>query len=102
MNISITNSARNKIQNLVAEGELDNPEIRLVSGCAGCAGLSVGISIYDTRQEDDYVEEVEWVSICIEQDSKEYVKGTTIDFEENEFGGNFILSNEYGSSVCFL
>ncbi len=102
MNISITDAARTKIVNLVEEGELDSPEVRLVSGCAGCSGLSVGISIDDPRQENDHIEEVQGVAVCIEEDSKSYVEGTTIDYEENEFGGNFILSNEYGSSVCFL
>lgn len=102
MNISITDTAKSKIKNLVEEGEMGQPEVRLTSGCAGCAGLAVGIAIDDPRQEDDIIEIIDGISVCIEPDSKSYVEGTTIDYEENDFGGNFILSNEYGSSVCFI
>ncbi len=102
MMITLTENAKSKIYNLVEEGEIDNPEIKLVSGCAGCSGLSVGITVDEPRSESDHIEKVDDVSVLIEPDSKKYLDGTTIDFEENDFGGNFIVTNEYGSSVCFI
>lgn len=102
MQITLTENAKSKIRNLVKKGEIDNPEIRLVSGCAGCSGLSVGISVDEPRDDSDHIETIDDVLVCIEPDSKKYLEGTTIDFEENDFGGNFIVTNEYGSSVCFI
>lgn len=102
MKITLTENARTKIEHLVEAGEIESPELRLISGCAGCSGLSVGISVDEPRETDDHVEKVDGVTICIEEESRKYLDGTTIDYEDNEYGGNFILTNEYGSSVCFL
>ena len=102
MNITLTEAAREKIEALVKEGELEKPEIRLVTGCAGCSGLSAGITVDEAPDNSDLTHQTDGITVCIEKDSAQYLDGTTIDYDENEFGGNFVVTNEYGSSVCFI
>ncbi|MEX0685960.1 MAG: iron-sulfur cluster biosynthesis family protein [Balneolales bacterium] len=102
MNITITPQAREKVDFLLREGEMAAAEIRLVSGCAGCGGLTIGLLINDPRDETDKMMKVDGVTVFIEHHSEEYIGNTIVDYVDNEYGGNFIISNEYGSSVCFV
>ncbi|MEX1013555.1 MAG: iron-sulfur cluster assembly accessory protein [Candidatus Paceibacterota bacterium] len=102
MTVTFTPRAKQKVDLLLQEGEMSTPEIRLMSGCAGCGGLSVGMTINNQRQDDDKVIGVDGVSVVIGESSEQYISDTLVDYEDNEYGGNFIISNEYGSSVCFI
>lgn len=102
MIVSLTDEAKSKIRQLLNDGEMSSPEIRLISGCAGCGGLSVGLSINESRRANDKVLNTEGVSILIDEESGPYISDTVVDYKDNEYGGNFIVSNEYGSSVCFV
>ncbi|MEX0772051.1 MAG: iron-sulfur cluster assembly accessory protein [Balneolales bacterium] len=102
MTVTFTQEARNKVNLLLLEGEMSSSEVRLISGCAGCGGISVGLNINDHQREDDKVIQVEGLSIYIDKSSEPYISDTLVDYQDNEFGGNFVVSNEYGSSVCFI
>ncbi|MEX0929144.1 MAG: iron-sulfur cluster biosynthesis family protein [Balneolales bacterium] len=103
MTVTFTSQARKKISRLLKAGEMHSPEVRLSSGCAGCGGgLSVGLAINESPQKSDKTLEVDDLMIYVEKDSEQYVGDTVVDYTDNDFGGNFIVSNEYGSSVCFI
>jgi iron-sulfur cluster assembly protein len=101
MNISFSESAVRKISELITLGCVNRHRIRLAAGCAGCSGITVGLDFDADTQADDDVVTLSSFEILVGKDVREYVDGTKIDFTENEFGGNFIVENPYGSSVCF-
>lgn len=102
MQITFTDSAKKQIHQLIEEGILDDPSIKLVSGCAGCSGLALGIAVDEPASEQDRMVEADGIKVLLDPETVKYADNTTIDYEDNEFGGNFILSNEYGSNVCFV
>ncbi|MEX0780485.1 MAG: iron-sulfur cluster assembly accessory protein [Balneolales bacterium] len=102
MNVIFTEKARLKVEDLLQEEEISAAEVRLISGCAGCGGLSVGLTINDDRKEDDKIIQADGISVFVDENSEPYIGETVVDYEDNDFGGNFIVTNEYGSSVCFV
>ncbi|MBC8044091.1 MAG: iron-sulfur cluster assembly accessory protein [Rhizobacter sp.] len=101
MKIEFSETAREKFMQLLATGELTRPLVRLAAGCAGCSGMAVGMDFNARPQDDDVLYPESGFEVLIARDIAEYVDGTKIDYVDNEFGGNFIVENPYGSSACW-
>lgn len=102
MSITITDKAKQKIQELIRSGQVSPETIRLAAGCAGCSGISMGIDFNAVTEASDTVLEQEGIRFYIAKELRRYMEDTTIDYTDNEFGGNFIIQNPYGCNVCFV
>ena len=98
--ITITDSAVEKLRDILAEE--NNPALKLrvfVQG-GGCSGMSYGFTLDETQAEDDWDIESNGVTVLVDSMSGGYLQGATIDFKEDEYGSSFSISNPTATTTC--
>lgn len=88
-----TDSAANKVKDLIIEE--GNPELKLrvfVTG-GGCSGFQYGFTFDEIRNDDDTVMEKEGVMLLIDPMSYQYLVGAEIDYTEGLEGSQFVIRN---------
>ena len=73
--------------------------LRLYIEGGGCSGFSYKFKL-DKKRADDHVFEEQGVTVVIDPMSMQYVKGATIDYEEDFTRSGFILQNPNATSTC--
>ena len=97
-----TDSAANKVKELVDEE--GNPDLKLrvfVQG-GGCSGFQYGLMI-DEGEGDastDAVIESNGVKLLVDPISARYLSGAEVDFVDNVTGGGFTIKNPNAKSTC--
>ncbi|CAK6957064.1 iron-sulfur cluster assembly 2 homolog%2C mitochondrial [Scomber scombrus] len=67
----------------------------------GCSGFQYKFSVDGNRNEDDRVFEQGGVGIIVDQDSLEFVKGSTVDFTQELIRSTFlVLKNPQADHGC--
>lgn len=95
-----TDSAVNKVRELIEEE--GNPELKLrvfVSG-GGCSGFQYGFTFDEEVNEDDTTFEKGGVKLLIDPMSYQYLLGAEIDYSEGIEGSQFVIRNPNASSTC--
>jgi iron-sulfur cluster insertion protein len=98
--INISESALNKIADIIAEE--NNPKIKLrtfVQG-GGCSGFSYGFTLDEEQNEDDFVVDKEGIVILVDSMSMQYLQGANIDYKDDLSGSQFVISNPNAQSTC--
>lgn len=95
-----TDSAANKVKELILEE--GNPELKLrvfVTG-GGCSGFQYGFTFDEVTNEDDTVMEKNGVTLLIDSMSFQYLVGAEIDYSEGLQGSQFVIKNPNATSTC--
>jgi len=95
-----TDSAANKVKELILEE--GNPELKLrvfVTG-GGCSGFQYGFTFDEVANEDDTVMEKNGVTLLIDPMSFQYLVGAEIDYTEGLQGSQFVIKNPNATSTC--
>lgn len=98
--ITISNSAKEKIKNLLYDE--GNPKLSLrtfVQG-GGCSGFSYGFTFDDEINEDDFEVPVDEFKVLVDSMSMQYLQGSTIDYKEELMGSSFVINNPNATSKC--
>jgi len=98
--ITITESALEKITDILAEE--NNPRVKLrtfVQG-GGCSGFSYGFTLDEGQNEDDFVIDKNGVVVLIDSMSMQYLQGAVIDYKEELMGSNFTINNPNAQTTC--
>ena len=98
--IIITESARTKIADIIAEE--NNPQIKLrmfVQG-GGCSGFSYGFTLDEMKNEDDFEFEAGSTSVLVDAMSAQYLDGAEVDYVESLMGAEFKIKNPTATSTC--
>jgi iron-sulfur cluster insertion protein len=98
--IEITESAKSKILDLLAEE--GNPKLSLrtfVQG-GGCSGFSYGFTFDDVTNEDDFEIDVGAWKILVDSMSMQYLQGAVIDYKDEIMGSQFVIQNPNAQSTC--
>ena len=98
--ITITESAKTKILDLLAEE--GNPELSLrtfVKG-GGCSGMSYGFTFDEITNEDDFEVPLEKFRVLVDSMSMQYLQGSSIDYKEDLQGSQFVISNPNAQTTC--
>ncbi|WP_211204036.1 HesB/IscA family protein [Chloroherpeton thalassium] len=101
IDIKITKAAEEKIHDLTTSGEVEQGTIRVATGCAACGGLSFALDFNTKKKPDDALVPHDKWEFAVGREVQELVENITIDYVENEFGGNFIIETAYGTSACW-
>lgn len=97
--ITLTESALEKIQDLLAEE--NNPKLMLrvfVQG-GGCSGMQYGFTFDESKNEDDF-EVTAVVPVVVDSMSMQYLQGATINYREDLMGSNFSIDNPNAQTSC--
>jgi iron-sulfur cluster insertion protein len=99
--IEITESAKNKVVDLLMEE--NNPHLMLrtfVQG-GGCSGFSYGFTFDEIKNEDDFEFPISTeYNMVIDAMSMQYLTGAAIDYQEDITGSQFVITNPNAQSTC--
>jgi iron-sulfur cluster insertion protein len=98
--ITITESAKTKIQDLLLEE--GNPDLFLrtfVQG-GGCSGMSYGFTFDEVINEDDFEIPLENFKVLVDSMSMQYLQGASIDYKEDLHGSEFVIKNPNAQTTC--
>lgn len=98
--IIFTDSAVQKVKELMQEE--GNPDLKLrvfVQG-GGCAGFQYGFTFDENQNEDDAVMVKEGVTLLIDSMSYQYLVGAKIDFKDDLSGAQFVIDNPNAVTTC--
>jgi iron-sulfur cluster insertion protein len=98
--ITVTENARVKVLDLLAEE--NNPELKLrifVQG-GGCSGFSYGFTFDEIANEDDFDLEFGPLHILVDAMSRQYLEGAEVDYKEELMSSEFVIKNPNATSTC--
>ena len=95
-----TDSAANKVRQLIEEE--GNPALKLrvfVQG-GGCSGFQYGFTFDEDVSDDDTQLERGGVILLIDPMSMQYLVGAEIDYQEGIEGAQFVIKNPNATTTC--
>ena len=98
--ITISESAKTKIKDLLSEE--NNPKLSLrtfVQG-GGCSGMSYGFTFDEEMNEDDFEVPLDEFRVLVDALSMQYLTGAEIDYKEDLQGSSFNIKNPNAQSTC--
>ncbi|XP_059375361.1 iron-sulfur cluster assembly 2 homolog, mitochondrial [Carassius carassius] len=95
--IQLSEACVKRLAEIMAKGEY----LRIAVEGGGCSGFQYKFSVDSVKNEDDRVIEKNGVGIIVDQDSLEFVKGSTIDFSQELIRASFqVLKNPQAEHGC--
>ncbi|XP_052001842.1 iron-sulfur cluster assembly 2 homolog, mitochondrial [Xyrauchen texanus] len=95
--IDLSESCVKRLTEIMDKGEY----LRITVEGGGCSGFQYKFSVDNVRNEDDRVFERNGVGLIIDQDSLEFVKGSTVDFSQELIRSSFqVLKNPQADHGC--
>jgi len=98
--ITISDSAKEKIKDILLEE--NNPKLALrtfVQG-GGCSGFSYGFTLDEEMNEDDFEIPLEGFRVLVDAMSMNYLTGAEIDYKEEVMGSSFTIKNPNATTTC--
>ena len=98
--ITISESAKQKIKDLLYEEA--NPKLALrtfVQG-GGCSGFSYGFTFDEEVNEDDFEIPLDEFKVLVDSMSMQYLQGAEIDYKEELMGSQFTIKNPNATTTC--
>lgn len=100
MKITLTQSARLKILDILAENNQPQARLRAYIEGGGCAGMNYRFSVDTEFEDDDYKLDVTDVPVVIDSMSATYLDGATIDYVEELLNNRFVIDNPNAVATC--
>jgi iron-sulfur cluster insertion protein len=91
--VEITDLAAEELKNLLEQENKQDHALRIFMAGMGCSGISYGMSLDDTKKEEDVELTSNGVRIIIASSIRESLDGAKIDFIDNETGKGFIIKD---------
>jgi iron-sulfur cluster insertion protein len=98
--IEITETAVEKIKDVLAEENNPDLKLRMFVQGGGCSGFSYGFTLDDQQADDDWDIEKNGVHILVDSMSAQYIQGAKVDYKENDMGSQFVIENPNAQSTC--
>ncbi|HWU84707.1 MAG TPA: iron-sulfur cluster insertion protein ErpA [Rhodocyclaceae bacterium] len=98
--LNFTDSAANKVKELIVEEGNDALKLRVFVSGGGCSGFQYGFTFDEEVNEDDTTLEKNGVTLLIDSMSYQYLVGAEIDYTEGLEGSQFVIKNPNATSTC--
>lgn len=98
--INFTDSAAEKVSELIAEEGNDQLKLRVYVSGGGCSGFQYGFTFDEESNDDDTLIEKNGVTVLIDSMSIDYLRGAEIDYKEDIGGAQFVIRNPNASTTC--
>ncbi len=95
-----TDSAANKVKELIAEEGNSDLKLRVFVSGGGCSGFQYGFTFDEMTNEDDTVMSKNGVQLLIDAMSFQYLVGAEIDYQEGLEGSQFVITNPNATTTC--
>jgi iron-sulfur cluster insertion protein len=98
--ITITESAKEKIKDILLEENNPNISLRTFVQGGGCSGFSYGFTLDEVKNEDDFEIPLDTFTILVDSMSMTYLQGAEIDYKEELMGSTFSIKNPNAQTTC--
>ena len=98
--IDITDSAKNKIKDILYDEGNPKMSLRTFVQGGGCSGFSYGFTLDEEQNEDDFEIVLDEFKILVDAMSMQYLQGASIDYKEEAMGSQFVIKNPNAQSTC--
>lgn len=99
--VEITDSAKDKIIDLLAEENNPNLFLRTFVQGGGCSGFQYGFTFDESLNEDDFEFPLNNnFKFVVDAMSMQYLSGATIDYKEDVMGSQFTIKNPNAQTTC--
>ena len=99
--ITISDKGAEKVREFLAaqEADLSLAGLRVGVRGGGCSGFQYQLA-FDEQREGDVVFESHGLKLLVDQESLQFVRGSTIDYEESLQGAGFKVTNPNVVAAC--
>lgn len=98
--ITISESAKTKIKDLLYEEGNPNLALRTFVQGGGCSGFSYGFTFDEVKNEDDFEVPLDEFKVLVDSMSMQYLTGAEIDYKEDLTGSSFNIKNPNAQTTC--
>lgn len=95
-----TDSAANKVRELIEEEGNAALKLRVFVTGGGCSGFQYGFTFDEEVNDDDTALVKNGVTLLIDPMSYQYLLGAEIDYSEGLEGSQFVIRNPNATSTC--
>lgn len=95
-----TDSAANKVKQLIDEEGNSDLKLRVFVSGGGCSGFQYGFTFDELTNDDDTVMQKNGVTLLIDPMSYQYLVGAEIDYQEGLEGSQFVIKNPNAQTTC--
>ena len=98
--ITISESAKEKIKDLLAQENNPNLKLRTFVQGGGCSGFQYGFTFDEEQNEDDFIIPLDNFKVLIDSMSISYMENAEIDYVEELMGSSFKIKNPNATTTC--
>lgn len=98
--ITITDSAKQKIKDLLYEEGNPNLSLRTFVQGGGCSGFNYGFTFDEITNDDDFEIPLDEFKLLVDSMSMQYLQGAEIDYKEDLQGSQFSIKNPNATTTC--
>ena len=98
--ISLSESAANRIKEIMSSAEKKSVGVRVAVKSGGCAGMSYVMEYAKETNPNDEVIEDRGVKVFIDPAAVMYLLGTEMDYKKEEFSSSFVFNNPNETERC--
>lgn len=98
--ITLTDSAKEKIKDILYEEGNPNLALRTFIQGGGCSGFSYGFTLDEEQNEDDFAVPLDEFKVLIDAMSMQYLQGAEIDYKQELLGSSFVIKNPNAVNTC--
>ena len=105
--LTLSTTAADAVKNILAERKLEGYALRVFVAGGGCCGVNFGMALDNNFRDVDTTIELGDVTVVVDEVSKEYLHGATIDYvNDPERGAGFAVNSpnahghEHGEGGC--
>ena len=95
-----TDSAANKVRQLIEDEGNDDLMLRVFVTGGGCSGFQYGFTFEENEQDGDTKVEKGGVTLLVDPMSFQYLMGAEIDYKEDLSGAQFVIRNPNATTTC--
>jgi len=99
-NMVLSDSAANKIRELVLEEQNPDLKLRVYIIGGGCSGFQYGFAFEEETEDGDFIIDNDGVSMMVDPMSFPYLMGSVVDYKEDLQGSRFVIENPNAKTTC--
>ena len=100
VDITVSQSAIDKITELMEDDQIDNQFLRITLQGGGCAGFQYGFMFDDEILDTDVVVEAGDIKVVLDALSLPMLNGSIVDYQSSLTGSQFLISNPNATTTC--
>jgi len=98
--ITITEPAKAKLREILAEENNPNLKLRMFVQGGGCSGFQYGFTLDEVVDAEDFVLTEDEITVIVDYMSIPYVENSEIDYVTDLQGSTFSIKNPNATTTC--